>query len=129
MKTTAQRLSEVYCRPKITQWNGQLLKHRTPYNGMDICGTGLFLRDNRTEIPIQHFIDLIEDKIVAWRLVEDGFKELAKGVWSWSDDGHQILITFERELNVMLAYSDQGMIPMCGCETYSDLLTLIRLLK
>jgi hypothetical protein len=71
----------------------------------------------------------LEDRIVPWRIEEFGFKELAKGVWSWSDEGHQILISFERELNVMLAYSDQGMIPLCGIQTFTDLLTLIRFLK
>jgi hypothetical protein len=135
MKTTAQRLSEVYCRPKGAKEWGMfgLIDIGTNYAVWSVDGkatvTDCNLPELFTQIPVQHFIDLIEDNIVAWRLVEDGFKELAKGVWSWSDDGHQILISFERELNVMLSYSDQGMIPMCGCETYTDLITLINLLK
>jgi len=111
--------------PKITQWNGQLLKHRTPYNGMDICGIGLFLRDNRTEIPIQNFIDLIEDKIVAWRLVEDGFKKPDYRYMLYLKD---IEIQVDKHFEVFLQDNNDCKIYFENVKTYSDLLTLIRLL-
>lgn len=126
-------LENTYCRP-TTEAEWDLLPNRDLWcrNEDAVFGAIDFRKQKvsgKTEISVQRFIDLLEDSICVWRIEEFGFKELAKGVWSWSDDGHQILISFERELNVMLSYSDQGMIPLCGVQTFSNLLTLIRFLK
>ena len=131
--TEMKTLQNTYCKPtREAEWD--LLPDRDLWcrNEGAVFGAIDFSKQKvggMTEISVQHFIDLLEDRIVPWRIEELAFKELAKGVWSWSDDGHQILISFEPELNVMLAYSDQGMIPVDGIQKFTDLLTIIRFLK
>lgn len=82
-------------------------------------------KPDRAEIPVQHFIDLIEDKIVAWRLVEDGFEVSEYGYTFKSvyvhnpDPVTKIFVDVETENDA---------VPFTNVKTYSDLLTLIRLL-
>jgi hypothetical protein len=131
MKTTAQRLSEVYCVPQ----NAKECKALNVSNGeigMKICkslvsdGKAIFQGNlGRTEIPVQHFIDLIEDRIVAWRLVEDGFKKQDYGYIFYLKD---IEILLDKHFEVYLQDNNDCEMYFDGCKTYTDLLTLIRLL-
>jgi hypothetical protein len=132
MKTTAERLSEVYCLPKGAKEWGMfgLIDIGTNYAVWSVDGkatvTDCNLPELFTQIPIQNFIDLIEDKIVAWRLVEDGFEVSEYGYTFKSvyvhnpDPVTKIFVDVETENDA---------VPFTNVKTYSDLLTLIRLLK
>jgi hypothetical protein len=131
MKTTAERLSEVYCLPKGAKEWGMfgLIDIGTNYAVWSVDGkatvTDCNLPELFTQIPIQNFIDLIEDKIVAWRLVEDGFEVSEYGYTFKSvyvhnpDPVTKIFVDVETENDA---------VPFTNVKTYSDLLTLIRLL-
>jgi hypothetical protein len=136
-------LHNTYCKPNIEEWEKitALLKSIEKYYWRKYDNDGnCFLHDDtvylsngtigdwntRTEIPVQHFIDLIEDKIVAWRLVEDGFEVSEYGYTFKSvyvhnpDPVTKIFVDVETENDA---------VPFTNVKTYSDLLTLIRLLK
>ena len=147
MKTTAQRLSEVYCKPKSHEdwdaiypkatWMGQY-----PSSHSHVCyeDTGKYLASypnenaSRTEIPVQHFIDLIEDKIVVWRLLEDGF---VKGELDFREDYYLedeeglavISVRIDAHKGVTIYQGSKNSVTLYGVKTYTDLLTLIRILK
>ena len=131
MKSTQERLSQVYCVPKTANnWINLL--------GFDQSGHAEFCKysnnlgaipsDNTigrtTEIPVSHFIDLLNDSIVAWRLEEDGFDvsrlpylKHIQGQW----DEHIIGVT---ETGKFVFIHGKQM----NVTTYTDLLTLIRLI-
>jgi hypothetical protein len=131
MKTTAQRLSEVYCRPKGEKEWGMfgLIDIGTNYAVWSVDGvatvTDCNLPELFTEIPVQHFIDLIENRIVAWRLAEDGFKKQGYGYIFYLKD---IEILLDKHFEVYLQDNNDCEMYFDGCKTYTDLLTLIRLL-
>jgi len=132
MKSTAQRLGEVYCVLKsdedaktIFSVDSAYLMHspETWGKGDKVMVTdgmlGVWYNSTRTEIPVPHFIDLMHDRIAPWRLEEDGFNsykvctdvevQVDNGkVWMYHKDGSEIINT--------------------QCKTYTDLLTLIRLI-
>jgi hypothetical protein len=146
MRTTAERLSEVYCKTttykKMREVIGSLDESVGfgSYCGLPNSDSEMFFyysesdgyvrvenkKPNRAEIPVQNFIDLIEDKIVAWRLVEDGFEVSEYGYTFKSvyvhnpDPVTKIFVDVETENDA---------VPFTNVKTYSDLLTLIRLLK
>ncbi len=86
----------------------------------------------KTEIFVQHFIDLLEDKIVPWRLEEVGFvnvfynndytdymlkkNKADVSVCIYFDGTFEIVIGIEEEIRMNIT-------------TFTDLLTLIRFLK
>jgi len=138
MKTTAQRLSEVYCLPKGAKEWGMfgLIDIGTNYAVWSVDGkatvTDCNLPELFTQIRVQQFIDLIEDTIVAWRLVEDGLVETFIDedcdLYTLKNNKCDVCIciyydeTFEVVLEVELTHI------RINVKTYSDLLTLIRLL-
>jgi hypothetical protein len=83
---------------------------------------------DRTEIPVPHFTDLLRDTIAPWRLAEDGFKAYA--------DGHMYNINVHTDLHIgaygiYIRARDAGEeveIDLNNIKTYTDLLTLIRLI-
>jgi hypothetical protein len=84
---------------------------------------------DRTEIPVPHFLDLLHDRLATWRLAEDGFTTLGGLVYSKrftidSEDGKTT-----RRVTVM---TDTGRVYLgegpTNVTTYTDLLTLIRLI-
>jgi hypothetical protein len=129
MKTTAQRLREVYCKPK-TQQEWDLIKLYNPVD--EFCVEYIKRRkrysskpkSSKTEISVSYFIDLIEDKIVAWRLVEDGF-DSPKPESELTLDTCKIVVWNESDIDID---KDGKLIPV-NVKTYTDLITLINLLK
>jgi len=148
MKTTAERLSEVYCRPTVEQgirmlnYNEWTDEARSDLKKRISCEPFVvFLNGNRfafrfgksisdaiegkNEIPQSHFIDLIEDKIVEWRLVEDGFENTEYGyrlnliLVVHPDPSTGLQVEIDNDMPVTIS---------TNCKTYTDLLTLIRLL-
>ena len=85
--------------------------------------------DNRTEIPVSHFTDLMHDRIAPWRLAEDGFTTLGGLVYSkhFTIDSEDGKIT--RKVTVI---TDTGRVYLnegpTNVTTYTDLLTLIRMI-
>ena len=76
---------------------------------------------DRTEIPVQHFLDLLNDSIVPWRIEEVGFE---KKVDAWNVGFHSFSeneITWSHK-SKSIEFMDNPM----NITTFSDLLTLIR---
>ena len=136
MKSTQERLSESYCRPKTEDETERLMDASRScgfsWNVWIHEGNWLYFVDGdefnlsgelegRTEIHVQHFIDLLNDRIAPWRLEEDGFDikdgityfETVAGSFRIEPDGEVSHIVTGRTANV---------------DTYTDLLTLIRLI-
>jgi hypothetical protein len=145
MKTTAERLREVYCRPmNEAEWDLLNVKNRLANNNPNndiVCwdkfaySTSLAYMEssvrfdfNKTQIPVQHFIDLIEDKIVAWRLVEDGFENKYGADYVYKIGVHTDLYVTPNYYFIRGRYNSDEVDISVNLKTYSDLLTLIRLL-
>ena len=157
MKSTAQRLSEVYCRPKTDgEWRivaGHSMVH--PDNKRDFPfvihwkwqseapypighGNNMTMAtnedvDGKTEIPVSQFIDLLNDSIVPWRLEEDGFietdLETCLGYEFALPNGVTIQVT--QGLDVAVIEGDgfrRNHILFQGCKTYTKLLNLIEMI-
>jgi hypothetical protein len=132
MKSTAERLSESYCRPNEIDWKAieliddeRVIRH---YRDWSICATvGSLL--GRTEIPVSHFIDLLNDSIAPWRLEEDGFQTMSGIVHTLElrpvIDGE----TVARRITVI---TDTGKVYLndgpTNVTTYTQLLKLIELI-
>jgi hypothetical protein len=147
MKTTAERLSEVYCRPtNEAEWD-LCLKVSSPNLNLKMSvnyALGYVLTykrkssffDNESkgkiQIPVQHFIDLIEDKIVDWRLVEDGFvKTLIDedcDLYTLKNNNCDVCIYIYYDGTFEVWLQDEFTEIRMNVKTYTDLLTLIRLL-
>ena len=84
-------------------------------------------KDGKTEIPVPHFIDLLHDRIVPWRLEEIGFNNPLGDTYKLrlSHDWDDVIVT--RMIRVI-----GGRVSVNGDDvnvaTFADLLTLIRLL-
>ena len=89
---------------------------------------------DRTEIPVPHFTDLLRDTIAPWRLAEDGFH-----AHPWRGTTMYELPIPDRNMSISIvddvvtAWNDADDkanlgLPMNGLTTYTDLLTLIRLI-
>jgi hypothetical protein len=137
MKSTAKRLSEVYCVLKsdedaITVFSvdcAYLMHYPETWGKGDkvMVTDGMLVvwyNSTRTEIPVSHFMDLLRDTIAPWRLLEDA-KERGGDPRSWGiiyvNQHHIIEIT--KDMKVVL----NGR-PMKGITSYTELLTLIRLI-
>jgi len=134
---TAKRLSEVYCIPQTAK-DCKALNVSNGEIGMKLCqslvsdGKAIFQGNSgRTEIPVQHFIDLAEDRIVPWRLEEVGFKyikdhtpfyefsisKVSNLSWAESTSKHGIALEIREE---QIWFS---------IHNFTDLLTLIKFMK
>ena len=139
-------LDNTYCKPNIEEWEKitALLKSIEKYYWRKYDNDGnCFLHDDtvylsngtigdwntRTEIPVQHFIDLIEDTIVAWRLVEDGFENKYAFEYVYKIGVHTDLYVTPNDYFIRGRYNSDEVDISVNLKTYSDLLTLIRLLK
>lgn len=128
-------LQEVYCKPK-TQEEHNMFPDLSTENydgvflhdelGMILCFSetseeDIILLRSKTEIPVQHFLDLLNDSIVPWRLLEVGFDN-HNGIFVRyvGNKRAEIYIEIGRDIDV-------NRIPF-HITTFTDLLTLIRFL-
>ena len=128
-------LENTYCKP-TTEAEWDLLPNRDLWcrNEDAVFGAIDFRKQKvsgKTEIFVQHFIDLLEDKIVPWRLEEVGFKyikdhtpfyefslsKVSNLSWAESTSKHGIALEIREE---QIWFS---------IHNFTDLLTLIRFLK
>jgi hypothetical protein len=181
MKTTQERLSEVYSRLSdenaesekqqlrgaaiaagcyggvyfVHSYCGGLPKpseytfHISEVNGSIRGVAGQYfegeLKDRgKTEVQFSHFIDLLNDSIVPWRLVEDGFTSVSIALDGGSTTygmnietkSSAIAVTFQNDDLFQVVRVSQfhghkleiGKIRLDGITTYTDLLTQIRLI-
>jgi len=139
MKSTAQRLAESYCKPKTEEEWVSLIGY-VPAIGHTLCawsdGFGAIEHENHlywmtTEIPVSHFIDLLHDKIAPWRLAEDGFAYLTPMIEVATYPIGNVTVCFhEGKTSVILDPNDSPWHShVCsGVKTYTDLITLMRLI-
>lgn len=156
MKTTEERLKGVYSiMRKDDDWKaaGYLAVPEFLVEGVrgimpikddtdNVTLSVFFLREIpnwlRTEIPIQHLVDLQNDSIVPWRLEEDGFtiKESGGAQLIMKSPIHErhgkvgVTVVFDNLTKEAFVTLHIGAVsfPFQGCKTYTDLLTLIRLI-
>lgn len=126
MKET--KLTEVYCRPKTEEewkifglWKNNYCLYAGSVGEKPQLSDGNWVEGSRTEVTVQHFLDLLNDSIVGWRLEEIGF-EKKRDAWnigfhSFSDNE----ITWSHR-SKSIEFMDNPM----NITTFSDLLTLIR---
>jgi len=136
MKSKAQRLAESYCRPQ-TEEECLSLKVSRSFIGDAVVYTRdgeISVYDVRdmegmTEIPVSHFIDLLHDRIAPWRLTEDGFATAAHGAGDYKFNTlmGDVIISWDSLGDAMLITMDTDE-PLENIATYTDLLTLIRLI-
>jgi hypothetical protein len=107
---------------------------RTSVNGMIRGEAGKYFEDEskgrgKTEIPVSHFIDLLNDSIVSWRLVNDGFNTMCGIVHTLElrpvIDGETVVRKITVITDTEKVYLNDG---PTNVTTYTDLLTLIRLI-
>jgi hypothetical protein len=81
-----------------------------------------------TEIPVSHFLDLMRDRIVPWRVEElGGVKEEDCNSWI-IECGQKICVGFFLDGSVTISiHYDYASIPL-HISTFTDLLALIRML-
>jgi hypothetical protein len=143
MKTTQERLSEVYCVIKSDEDATALFNIDCAYlmhypetwvKGDKVMVTdgmlGVWYNSTRTEIPVSHFIDLLNDSIVPWRLGDDGFVCHENGGFPWwsfdfTKDDSDFCIQF---LNNTIRVWVNSELIKTNVKTYTDLITLIRLI-
>jgi len=148
MKITQERLAESYCRPKTEEeWKtvagirplGKRFCHQKDAKSYWIEHLIGVVSDDtvphdRTEIPVSHFTDLRHDSLAPWRLAEDGFRRIHP--WKGSTM-YELLIPDQRSITVVdglvTAWNDNDDLgnlglPMKGLTTYTDLITLMRLI-
>jgi hypothetical protein len=134
MKTTAQRLSEVYCRPNNSEWVdliGYVPNRDTAtyavYDGeLGVIDANESEVTYLTEVQSSHFIDLLQDNIAPWRLEQDGFSHNTPMIEVVSYPMGNITVCFhEGNVSVILDPNDSPWHShICkGCKTYSDLIT------
>ena len=119
-------LDNTYCKP-TTEAEWDLLPNRDLWcrNENAVFGAIDFSKQKvsgKTEIPVQHFIDLLEDRIVPWRLEEVGFE---KAIEIYFYEIGISNIAFYPEGRVTFGTPEQDF----NIKTFTDLLTLIRFLK
>ena len=119
-------LDNTYCRP-TTEAEWDLLPNRDLWcrNENAVFGAIDFSKQKvsgKTEISVQQFIDLLEDRIVPWRLEEVGFE---KAIEIYFYEIGISNIAFYPEGRVTFGTPEQDF----NIKTFTDLLTLIRFLK
>ena len=137
MKSTQERLNKSYCRPTTEEeWAKFTVSRFTSlgyastyvyfYNDPDLdmvqrIKSDTWIPSGLTEIPVSHFIDLLNDSIVPWRLEEDGF-DIQDGITYFET----VAGSFRIEANGEVSHIVTGR--TANVDTYTDLLTLIRLI-
>lgn len=123
-------IDKVYCVPKGEEWDIFGLIPLTGHKVMWLGGeptlvSGTF--NDRTEIPVTHFLDLLHDRIAGWRLEELGFNNPFGDTYTLrlEHDWNGVIVT--RTIRVIC-----GVVSVNGDEVsvtaFTDLMALIRML-
>jgi hypothetical protein len=144
METRKERLLRTFCIAKTEAEADSIMdaaRSNESWNVWDHNGKWLYFEDgdefniegeleDRTEIPVPRFIDLLRDRITPWRLEEDGLELVTPWVQTRQYCLDFVTVTFEAE-NVHVTIPDRlgafG-IRRCNVTTYTQLLTLIELI-
>lgn len=138
-------LDNTYCIPNIEEWekNISLLKSIEKYWWRKYDDGNCFLHDNtvylsngtigdwntRTEIPVQQFIDLIEDKICKWRLEEVGFMSApcsGKTCYAFFVKESKVWVMEYEKVSIQNGNGQH--VPFEGIKTFTDIQKLIHLM-
>lgn len=126
-------LENSYCVPNNSQWE-ELIGY-APDRDTVICAVydaEMGILDANadevkclTEIPVSRFQDLLHDRIVGWRLEEVGFVK--------SNNSHRLQVSdysvdWVWSYNFAMVTGPRGFSDFKGITTFTDLLTLIRML-
>lgn len=141
MKTTNMEkteLKDVYCVPNtgddwlLFPFKRYIQNREVCYSiNSDKCQTtrrGYNEEVGKTEIPVSKFIDLLEDKMVGWRLEEIGGKYMAitdLTVIELADGKIEIIISDDGKIMLSVL----GVHVYLNIKTFTELETLIRFLK
>lgn len=90
-----------------------------------------WIHSNGKEIPVQHFIDLVEDRITPWRIAELGFSRLVDG-YQYIELGDCSIYVFAGTISFkiyVMPTSEFAEDIRAYITTFTDLLTLIKFLK
>ena len=126
-------LENSYCVPNNSQWVeliGYVPNRDTAIYAVYDAEMGILDADDGevnylTEIPVQHFIDLVEDRVTPWRLRELDFKMTS----SYSMvNGEKQWMYWKGTLTVTPDYASAGGGSPLYLKTFTDLLTLIKFL-
>jgi hypothetical protein len=144
MKSTAERLGGSYCFPDesnferfrsetdrypfLTTASDELLYWHGPCRYYYHGGSQ---REGSEEVSVDVFCDLYNDRIVPWRLIEDGFAHVStqpppnapRDAKLYSYNGC-VFVAMSGGAVWVMYYTDE----MKGTHTYTDLLNLIRLI-
>ena len=123
MKSTKNHLQGVYAIPEWDIEESSLLMTSHLYEQSEgkLTSKEHYERGGNTQISTQHFLDLIEDKIVEWRLISDefiGFEDLGEGR-RFSNEVFSIILR-ENENPIVTITVEGSYIPTL-CKTYTDL--------
>lgn len=124
-------LENSYCVPRtVEEWDTfgliRLTGHKVMWLGGEpslVCGEF----KERTEIPVSRFFDLLHDRIVPWRLVEQGFNNPFGDTYTLrlEHDWDGIIVTrVVRVIGGKVSVNGEDV----NVTTFTDLLTLIRML-
>jgi hypothetical protein len=122
-------LENSYCRPKNeAEWKLiGLYNPIQPFCVEHIKGRKRYSsrpKKTKTEIPIQQFIDLLEDRMATWRLIEAGFENKVLDYYDIS------IQKSERKWHISVRNNEVTLNgELINIANHTDLLTLIRFLK
>ena len=126
-------LENSYCVPRAVE-ECKALRVKVIYKGTPICKSwrgdllAQYTDNDRTEIPVPHFLDLLHDRIAGWRLEDAKFDKHPKdNKYALKCDGSSVIVDFEFGVDVF-AYCKPNIILFPNITTFTDLLTLIRML-
>lgn len=106
-----------------------VMKHGDKIITTTLLNLAYTTRQRMHEIPVTKFLDLLNDRIVPWRLEEIGFKQTSDAHILENENGDNIFIYNKADgsscVEIQSATSE---IPLKGCKTYTDLLHLIRMM-
>jgi hypothetical protein len=122
-------LENSYCKP-TTEAEWDLLPNRDLWcrNEDAVFGAIDFRKQKvsgKTEIPVQHFIDLVSDTVNAkWRLLDYGFENMAF-------DYYDLILKKSEKKWIISARNGEVTLngELTNVANFTDLLTLIRFLK
>ena len=126
MKSTKSYLKDSFCipGPEIEESQLFLVSHLYSQMGEKLVSTKHYQWGGNAEIGGQRFLELLEDKIVEWRLISDEFiefEDLGEGK-RFSNEVFSIILR-ENENPIVTITVEGSYIPTL-CKTYTDLVLI-----